>query len=364
MASAPIRIDLEPAFCGETERPLVRNDDFRVSTFRFRSGVCALRLHNASGELVVLPWQGQQIWSARIHGRDLGMLSTVKEPQPTREFLPTYGGFFLHCGALAMGVPGPEDKHPQHGELPNAPFQEAHVLIGEDAGGPYLALGGTYRHTVAFVADYEARAAVCLRPGSPLFDLSLEVTNLRASPMPWMYLAHGNFRPVEGGRLVYSAPCTPEHVRLRRGLPAHVQAVAGYRELLEELARDPALHNVFRSSMPYNPEVCLYLDYMADAGGWAHSLQVHPDGRADYIAHRPEQLGKAIRWIANNGTEQALGLVLPATAEPEGFSAEKAKGNVQEIPPGETRRVDLRLGSLLAAQAADMEKAIAAILAG
>jgi hypothetical protein len=364
MSTAPIRIALQPSFCGESEQTLLSNDDFRVSTFRFKSGVAAVRLHNATGELVVLPWQGQQIWSARIHGRDLGMRSTVKEPVPTREFLPTYGGFFLHCGALAMGVPGPEDKHPQHGELPNAPFQEAHVLLGSDEQGPYLALGGTYHHTVAFVADYEARAAIRLRPGCPVFDISLEVTNLRQAPMPWMYLAHANFRPVEGGRLVYSAPCTTKHVRVRRGLPAHVAAVPGYRELLELLAKDPAAHNVFSAKLPYNPEVCLYLDYRADAAGWAHSLQVLPDGRADYIAHRPEQLDKAIRWISNNGDEAALGLILPATAEPEGFTAEKAKGNLKEILPGDTRRVDLRLGSLLAAPTTEMETAIAAILGG
>ena len=55
MSTAPIRIDLQPSFCGEAEQTLVSNDDFRVSTFRFRSGVCAVRLHNAPGELVVLP---------------------------------------------------------------------------------------------------------------------------------------------------------------------------------------------------------------------------------------------------------------------------------------------------------------------
>jgi len=362
MSTAPVRITLQPSFCGETERTILASDDFQVSAFRFSTGVCAVRLHNAPGSLVVLPWQGQQIWSAHIHGRSLGMHSTLQEPVPTREFLPTYGGFFLHCGALAMGVPGPQDRHPQHGELPNAPFQEAHLLVGTDEKGPFLTLGGTYHHTVAFVADYEARAAITLRPGCPVFDISLEVTNLRHSPMPWMYLAHINFRPEDGARLVYSAPCTPEHVRVRRGVPPHVATPPGYRELLDQLAANPALHNVFSSAVPYNPEVCLYLDYLADAQGWAHSAQIHPDGRADYVAHRPEQLDKAVRWISNNGDESAMGLVLPATAEPEGFTAEKAKGNVKEILPGATRRVDLRVGALLAAPATDLEKAIAAIL--
>lgn len=363
MTQATTRIELQPGLCGETERTLLANDHFRVSAFRFSTGVAALRLHNAPGDLVVLPWQGQQIWSARVHGRPLGMQTTFREPAATREYLSTYGAFFLHCGALAMGVPGPDDRHALHGELPNAPYQEAYLLLGEDAEGPFLTLGGTYEHRVAFAGHYLARAGITLRPGRPVYDVSLEVTNLRHSPMPWMYLAHINFRPVDGARLVYSAPCTPEHVRVRRSVPSHVTTPPGYRELLDRLAADPAIHNVFSESTPYNPEVCLYLDYLADAQGWAHSLQVHPDGRADYVAHRPEQLDKAVRWIANNGDERAMGMVLPATAEPEGFSAEKAKGNIKEILPGASRRVSLRVGALLTAPAAETAKAIEAILA-
>jgi len=262
-----------------------------------------------------------------------------------------------------MGVPGPQDTHPQHGELPNAPFDHATLVAVDDEHGPYLAVRGTYRHTVAFVADYSATAEIRLRPHTAVLDISLDVSNHRHAPMPWMYLAHINFRPVDGARLAYTAPCTAEHVRVRRNVPPHVTVPAGYREFLEALADNPALHNNFSADQPYTPEVCLYLDYLADAEGWAHSLHLLPDGTADYAAHRPQQLPKAVRWIANNGDEAAMGMVLPATAEPEGFTAEQAKGNVATIAAGASEHVDLRIGALDAAEARVVASHIKAVLA-
>ena len=60
------------------------------------------------------------------------MRSIFEHPVDTQDFLHTYGGFFLHCGATAMGDPGPEDRHPVHGELPNAHYQRAQLLVGRD----------------------------------------------------------------------------------------------------------------------------------------------------------------------------------------------------------------------------------------
>ena len=79
---------------------------------------------------------------------------------------------------------------------------------------------------------------------------------------------------------------------------------------------------------------CFAIDYLADDEGWAHSMQVHPDGSADFIRHRPEQLDKGVRWIYRSPDQDALGIILPATAEPEGYTAEKAKGNVKVLACG------------------------------
>jgi hypothetical protein len=47
------------------------------------------------------------------------------------------------------------------------------------------------------------------------------------------------------------------------------------------------------------------IDYLADEEGWAHSLQVHPDGSADYVRHRPTELDKSMRY--GNGLAVASG---------------------------------------------------------
>lgn len=56
------------------------------------------------------------------------------------ETTPSDGAFALHCGALAMGCPGPEDDHQLHGELPNAPYQQAWLQTGSDEDGDYICM--------------------------------------------------------------------------------------------------------------------------------------------------------------------------------------------------------------------------------
>jgi hypothetical protein len=340
------------------ERLLVESGELTASLFLFDSGVAAVRLANSRGELVMLPFQGQQIWSASFDGRNLTMKSMFDEPKATQTYLETYGGFLLHCGMTAMGVPAAGDSHPLHGELPNARFQEAYLLVGEDELGPYLALGGRYRHTVAFSTNYVAEPLVTLRAGAASADIALEVTNLKQTPMELMYLAHANFRPVDNSRLVYSAVATPEHVRVRRSIPSHVKPGPGYVEFLDALAEEPSKHHVLKPELAFDPEVVFLIDYLADDDGWAHTLQVHPDGSADYIGHRPEQLDHGVRWICRTPDQDALGLNLPATAEPEGYSAEKAKGNIKVLDGGSTWRCDMVIGALSAEEAAAMEAKI------
>ncbi len=364
MADTETIINLAPEFFSEREKVLVGYHTLTATAFRYEGGVCGLRLENRLGQIVLLPFQGQQIWSAEFDGRNLTMKSMFTEPRATRDYLANYGGFLLHCGATAMGVPSKEDSHPLHGELPNAPYQRAYLVAGQDEKGPYLGLGGQYQHTVAFSYNYLAMPLVKLYTGSTVFHVSLTVRNLKRSPMELMYLAHINFRPVDHGRLVYSAPCTPEHVRVRRSIPSHVRPLPGYVELIEELGRRPEQHNVLAPDLVFDPEIVFSIDYLADAEGWAHSLQVHPDGSADYVAHRPAQLDKGVRWICRTADQDALGLVLPATAEPEGYLAEKAKGNLKTLPARSEFHCDMQVGTLSPADAARIEAMIGQILAG
>ena len=356
-------VHLHPGFFGEGERQLVFHAGMSATTFEFPGGVAGLRLANERGSIVVLPWQGQQVWDAAFDGRTLTMRSMFDRPRPTREYLATYGAFLVHCGATAMGVPGPTDHHPLHGELPNAPYRSAFLAAGADERGPYLAVGGEYRHTIAFSCNYAARPRVTLRPGVAAIAISMEVENQKRTPMDIMYLAHVNFRPVDDGRLVSSAPCSPKTARVR-GAPSHIPVPPGHAEYLRELAADPSKHLLLKPGLAFDPEVVLYLDYRADRDGRAHSMMVHPDGYASWIAHRPAQLPKGVRWISRTPDQDCLGIVLPSTSEPEGYTAEKAKGNVPSLAGGSSVRWEMEAGLLVPAEAKAMEAKIEGILAG
>jgi len=355
-------IHLQPGFFESKERVLVEAGPLSASAFRYDSGVAGLRLKNELGELAMLPFQGQQIWSVAFGGRELAMRTPFTEPRPTRAYLETYGGFLLHCGATAMGVPTGVDTHALHGELPNAPYQKAWITAGEDDRGRYIGLGGEYEHIVFFNDHYIAMPEVRLYAGSSRFSVSISITNLKGTPMDLMYLAHVNFRPVDNGQLIYSAPCTPASVRVRKSIPSHVKPPPGYAEFLAELTEHPERHNILKPGLAFDPEVVFFVDYLADADGWAHTMQLHPDGTADTIAHRPEQLNHGVRWISRTPDQDTLGMCLPATAEPEGYHAEKAKGNVRSLAVGATARFDMEMGYLTAAQAVEMAEKIRRIV--
>jgi hypothetical protein len=355
-------IHLQPQFFDRAGSTLAELGDLKAEAFRYGSGVCGLRLTNKIGRMVVLPFKGQQVWRLELHGRELAMRSMFEEPTASTEYLQTYGAFAVHCGFTTMGVPAGEDRHPLHGELPNATYQTAQLLIGEDARGPYMGVSGTCQYTVAFNTNYLARPTVKLYANSARVPISMEIKNLKRSPMEFMYMAHVNFRPVDNGRLVYSAHCTPQHVRVRSSTPSHLQPPAGYYEFLAELAQHPERHNVLKPGLAFDPEVVFFIDYQTDEDGWAHTMQVYPDGSADFISHRPDELDHGVRWIARNPDQDALGMVLPATAEPEGYHAEKAKGNVRVLPAQGEFRCQVEVGVLTAQETRQMEERIARVV--
>jgi hypothetical protein len=177
-----------------------------------------------------------------------------------------------------------------------------------------------------------------------------------------MYMAHVNFQPVDYGRLVYSGLCDKDSVEVRRSIPAHVKPDPKYLDFIEKVADNPQILNVIDPDYPLDQEVVQFLQYKAANDGWAHSMQVRPDGSADYIKHRPEQLDKIVRWIVRTGDEDAMGLALPSTAGPEGYTKEKQKGNIRTIEPKSSVEFHLEAGLLNAKQAEEMESFIETIM--
>ena len=342
----PVTVTLRPEHFTPARRALATYGGMTATCFRYDSGVAGLTIANEAGHVDLLPFQGQQIWDAQFFGRRLTMGSMFDEPLATQDYLSTYGAFFIHCGATAMGNPGPEDSHPLHGELPNAIYAEARLIVGEDEAGPFMGLAGAYRHRVAFTHNYVAEPVVKLDAKSGRIRASLTVRNLKRSPMELMYLAHINFRPVDNAALVDTVPDDPRHMRVRAALPRGYVASAGHQALLAEMLADPVRHRRIVAGRAIDPELVLSLDCRADEAGWAHSLQLLPDGAADFVSHRPSELAHGVRWMSRGGDQDALGLMLPATADPNGYTAEKAKGHLRILPPKGEFHCALEFGAL------------------
>ena len=73
-------------------------------------------------------------------------------------------------------------------------------------------------------------------------------------------------------------------------------------------------------------------------------MQRHPDGSADFISYIHAQGPRATRWICRTPDQQGLGIVFPSTAGVEGYTAEKAKGRLVEVPPKGDWRIEMRMG--------------------
>ena len=67
---------------GAGETLIAEAPGLTATAFRYSSGIAAVRIRNQVGEIVCLPFQGQQIHDATFHGRRLTKRSMSGDPLP------------------------------------------------------------------------------------------------------------------------------------------------------------------------------------------------------------------------------------------------------------------------------------------
>lgn len=344
--------ELLPSQFGDKERICLRTDGIEVSLFRYETGVAAARLTNRRGHLIVLPYLGQMIWDAVFDGVRLTMTSMFTMPRPAEIIRDTYGCFCYHCGILRMGNPGPEDEHALHGEMPCAPMDRARLELGEDDGGAFVRLVSEREYIKGFGDHYLARPSVTVRPDRPVFDIAMSVENLAGHAMDLMYMCHVNFALPKGGRIIQPAAFTPEDMVVRTAVPSHVPTTPEYKALIAAIARDPSIMETLDDPRRFDPEqVCYVRNLHTDPNGVAHFLLRRREGDGFVIGYRPSDFPHTVRWILCDADHQVAGFALPSTCEPEGYTAEKRKGNVQSLAPGCSKEFCVRTGYLDRAEA-------------
>ncbi|HNW95509.1 MAG TPA: hypothetical protein PKL60_04900 [Anaerolineaceae bacterium] len=356
------KIELNEAAFSEKEKQFLQNEAFTAVLFRYSTQVCAVRLSNSKINLVVLPFQGQQVWRFASPIGNMTMKSIFDEPENTTRFGLNYGAFLIHCGLTANGNPSAEDSHPLHGELPNCHYQEAYLRVGTDEKGDFLALGGSYVYRNSLEYHYEFAPELRMRPDSALVDVHIQARNFRPKAMKYMYMAHINWLPVDCSRLVASAnPKATEVFSDTFGLPNSDQQK--FMDYIERLGADPTIADkIDSSSQIYDPEVCMYLHYSADEQGYAHAMQVFPGGDAAYVAFRTKELPNAVRWFARTGSEDALAFAIPSTNNHLGFARNDAKGLIREIGAKDCLEMHYRFGYLSCDERRDVETKIDKVL--
>lgn len=344
------------------EEVVLRAGGLIASLFRYPSGIEALRLHNARGSLVLLPWYGQMVWQAAFDGVPLAMQSGFTMPLPADGIAGTYGCFAFHSGLLRNGVPSAEDDHAAHGEFPCSAIARAWLELREDADGLALRLLGERDHIVGFGPRYRAHPSVTLREHDTMFEIGMQVENRAGKPMELMYMAHVNFAFVPQGRIVQPVPFTPEHVQVRRAVPAHVRPDPGYLAFIETLSETPARMERLDEPARYDPEQVFYLrDLPTGADGRTAMMLRRPQGDAFALSHRPAQFPHCVRWILDDPDQKVAAFALPSTCEPEGYAAERRKGHVRLLGPGERAAFAISAGYLDHEAADSMAARIAAL---
>ncbi len=358
-----MKIKLKEAAFTDKESLFADAGELKAYLWRYESGICAVRLVNGKGSVTVLPFDGQMVWDAEFGGRSLKMKNGFKEPRKREVFRDTYGCYVMHCGILSMGCPSVEDDHPHHGELPYVRYDRAFLVVGEDEKGKFIGVTGEYEYNRAFGDHYMARPMAKLYEDCSLIDVSMEVENLSSHPMEYMYMCHVNNAPEAGAEIFQTLPWTPENMVVRVSIPQYNEPDPVFMELLKRVQEDVTVTRIMEENDVYDPEIVLFLRGLkADAEGKAHFLYLHKDGSGDYTTYDAAVLNRGVRWMVKHNDWQSMGMVLPATAEPEGYTAEKKKGNVRVLPGKETFTARVTAGYLAPQEAEAMKEKINGIM--
>lgn len=358
-----MKLHLKKYFFTDKETVIAEEGSLKATAFRYSTGVEALRVENEEGYFVILPFMGQQLWDFNFGGKDLKMITTIKEPVPDVKYLMTYGGFLYHCGINSFGAP--DADHPQHGEIPNVEYQSAYLEVGSDEKGKYMTVGGTYSYDVAFVKKYDFSPECRLYEGANKVRIDVKLENKRAEPMEYMYLCHINFRPFNNAKLIYSVPRDLDHIKIHKIVPTTLPEEAqkklfGYMEDLE--GDISIMDNVGNDKECYIPEICFRMSYIPDEEGRGHTMQYIDGEGACYVSHPVDALPHPVRWVSRTPIEDAMGMILPATAEHLGYERAKQDGFIKYLDGFSTLEFYMEVGFITDAEAKAVEAKINSLM--
>ena len=304
-------------------------------------GVRAVRMYNAGGlEVTVVPDRGMALTNLYYQGIPLPFLSAAGTVHPA--FTETQGagwlrswpgGFSTPCGLTQVGSPCSDggEELGLHGRVSNLPATNL-AWGGEWEGDEYRVwVEGLVRETRFFGENLVLKRRVWMHLDEPRLWIEDQVENQGFSQTPHRLLQHINL----------GFPLVDAGARLE--LPAHTTRP-------RDAAAQPGLERCleFQEPTPGYAEQVFYHDLQAGEDGQVQVRFVNPafdggGGLGVSVRYALAEYPVLVEWKMMGEGAYVVGLE-PANCQVEGRCAERERGTLQVLEPGESRRYRLEIG--------------------
>ncbi len=309
----------------------------------YQDGVDAVEFRTGSGfGFRVVPGRGLDISLAEYKGIPLAWRTPAADTgaayydEPGLGWLRSFsGGLVTTCGLTYVGAPCMDQGEPLglHGRISSTPASNV-CVDGAWEGDEYrMWVSGKLREYRFKAENLVLRRKISALLGQNRVWIDDEVTNEGNTSTPHMILYHinGGFPVVAAGSMLISTSgaVTP------KDSDAEVDKEHFY------LNESPSIG--FR-------ERCYYHDMSAASDGFSYAGLVNrnlPDGGQTgfYVKYKTDELPMFTQWKMNGVQEYVVGME-PANCLVEGRDKERARGTLQFLAPGETRKYHLEIGVL------------------
>ncbi len=311
----------------------------RAEEFTFSSGPArgsrGIRVKCGKLAFTLLPDRCLDIAFAEVAGVPVSYDSCTGIVSPAyydeTDFLRSFtAGLLTTCGLTYMGNPCTDDGQTLglHGRIGNAPAQDVSIHRGWQNDDYVLTVTGRMKQAAVFGENLELIRTIRVKLFENTISIEDEVVNNGFSASPLMVLYHVNF----GYPLLDATAALTTNM----GNPTPQD---------EHAAKDLAIAHSFTSPQPGFVEQVYYHNAVADS--WAR-LNNDALGLFAEVAFSGENLPYLVEWKQLGEGLYVLGLE-PGTNPPEGRAAERAKGRLKYLAPGESKTfsVSLRFGGNL-----------------
>jgi hypothetical protein len=306
------------------------------------AGVEMIQVRTGAGlAFTVVPSRGLDISVAEFGGVPLSWQSAAGETHPAffdpsgAEWLRTAaGGLLMTCGLTQVGAPNLDEGESLgiHGRVHHLPARQV-AAEGRWVGDEYeMRVAGVIDEAIMFGHHLRLTREIRSWLGQNRLEIHDQVENLGFAPAPHMILYHFNFGfPLLNEETVLDFPSQAVVAR-DEGTP-----VEGYDRWQPPQAG-------YQERVYYHKELVAREDGTVTAAVQNPYFPL-PGGHCDLtvrLSWPPEQLPRLVQWKMSGAGLHVLGIE-PANCLVEGRAAERQRGRLVFLEPGESRTYDLAL---------------------